>query len=66
MFLAEEGLQFDNTATALGMTISQYEGYFQAAATLMTESLANPAQKSHFMSCTPAAAACRSAPAKSS
>src|SRR4051812_8085771 len=56
MFLAEEGLQFDNTATALGMTISQYEGYLKAAADLMAESLANPAQKSRFMSCTPAAA----------
>jgi len=57
MFLAEEGLQFDNTATALGMTISQYEGYFQAASDLLTESLANPAQRARFMTCTPAATA---------
>ena len=30
-FLAEEGLHFDNTASALGMTGPQYEKYFRAA-----------------------------------
>lgn len=57
MFLAEEGLQFDNTATALGMTPAQYEGYMQAASDLIVESLANPTQRARFMTCTPAAAA---------
>src|SRR5688572_13887937 len=33
-FLAEEGLSFDNTATALGMTGPQYELYYGAAETL--------------------------------
>jgi Protein of unknown function (DUF1592)/Protein of unknown function (DUF1588)/Protein of unknown function (DUF1585)/Protein of unknown function (DUF1595)/Protein of unknown function (DUF1587) len=57
MFLAEEGLNFDNTATALGMTTAQYEGYFNAARDLMVESLANAAESARFMSCTPAASA---------
>jgi hypothetical protein len=57
LFLAEEGLNFDNTASALGMTTSQYEGYFNAARDLMVESLANDAQRARFMSCTPAVAA---------
>ena len=57
LFLAEEGLQFDNTATALGMTPSQYEGYLKAASDLMIESLANPTQRSRFLTCTPAVAA---------
>jgi hypothetical protein len=53
MFLAEEGLSFDNTATALGMTSSQYEAYFKAARDLMTEASATPAELSRFMTCTP-------------
>src|SRR6187402_997366 len=43
-WLAEEGLHFDNTATALGMTPGQYEAYMQAASDLMTEALASPTQ----------------------
>jgi len=56
-FLAEEGLNFDNTATALGMTSSQYEGYFKAARDLMTEASSTPAELSRFMTCTPSKAA---------
>jgi hypothetical protein len=36
-FLAEEGLNFDNTATALGMTSAQYDAYFGAARDLAAE-----------------------------
>ena len=56
-FLAEEGLNFDNTATALGMTSSQYEAYFGAARDLMTEAAATPAELSRFMTCMPTKAA---------
>lgn len=56
-FLAEEGLHFDNTATALGMTPGQYEAYMKAASDLMTEALANETQRARFLTCTPAAAA---------
>jgi hypothetical protein len=55
-FLAEEGLNFDNTATALGMTPGQYESYLKAAGDLVTEALANPAQRARFLTCTPATA----------
>jgi Protein of unknown function (DUF1592)/Protein of unknown function (DUF1588)/Protein of unknown function (DUF1585)/Protein of unknown function (DUF1595)/Protein of unknown function (DUF1587) len=55
-WLAEEGFEFDNTASALGMTSAQYEGYFKAANDLMVESLANPTQRARFMTCTPTAA----------
>lgn len=54
-FLAEEGLSFDNIASALGMTGAQYEKYFGAARDLMTEVGANPTQLGRFMTCTPAA-----------
>ena len=56
-FLAEEGLNFDNTATALGMTSSQYDAYFGAARDLMTEAAATPAELGLFMTCMPAKAA---------
>jgi hypothetical protein len=52
-FLAEEGLNFDNTATALGMTPGQYDAYLKAAGDLVTEALATPAQRARFLSCTP-------------
>ncbi|HVJ19651.1 MAG TPA: DUF1592 domain-containing protein [Polyangiaceae bacterium] len=55
-FLAEEGLHFDNTATALGMTGPQYEAFFNAASALATEVLGNPALLAKIMICTPAAA----------
>ena len=56
-FLAEEGLNFDNTASALGMTSAQYEAYFKAAADLMTEAGKTPAELSRFLTCTPTKAA---------
>lgn len=55
-FLAEQGLNFDNTASALGMTGAQYEAYFNAAETLATELLGNPALMTRIMTCTPAGA----------
>ena len=55
-FLAEEGLNFDNTASALGMTSAQYQGYFDAANALLSEALADPAQRARFLSCTPSVA----------
>ena len=57
MFLAEEGLNFDNTATALGMTSSQYEGYLEAASDLIDESLTTDAERARFMTCTPTVSA---------
>src|SRR5690349_18489266 len=56
-FLAEDGLNFDNTASALGMTSAQYEAYFKAAGDLMTEAGKTPAELSRFMTCTPTKAA---------
>jgi hypothetical protein len=57
-FLAEEGFgSFDNTASALGMTSSQYEGYLGAASDLVTEALASPTESARFMTCSPSAAA---------
>lgn len=56
-FLAEEGLNFDNTATALGMTSAQYDGYFGAARDLMNEAAATPAELQRFLTCTPGNAA---------
>jgi len=54
-FLAEEGLSFDNTASALGMTGPQYELYYGAAETLSTELVQNPTLMARIMTCTPAA-----------
>jgi len=56
-FLAEEGLNFDNTATALGMTTDQYQKYFDAANALIGESLASNSQRARFMACVPSAVA---------
>ncbi len=55
MFLAEEGLNFDNTASALGMTPTQYDKYFNAATALVTEVMANPTLWARIATCTPAA-----------
>ncbi|HVJ20936.1 MAG TPA: DUF1592 domain-containing protein [Polyangiaceae bacterium] len=55
--VAEEGLHFDNTASALGMTPSQYDGFFEAAMQLMSEALQDATQRSRFLSCTPVALA---------
>ena len=56
-FLAEDGNNFDNTASALGMTGAQYEKYLNAASDLMVESLASPANKARYLTCVPAGAA---------
>lgn len=52
-FLAEEGLSFDNIASALGMTGAQYELYFGAARDLTAELAANTAELAKLMTCTP-------------
>ncbi|MET0287950.1 MAG: DUF1592 domain-containing protein [Polyangiales bacterium] len=52
-FVAEEADGFDNVASALGMTPSQFEGYFNAAETLSDELFADGARKAKFLSCTP-------------
>src|SRR4051812_22284809 len=56
-FLAEEGLNFDNTASALGMTSTQYDAYFGAARDLLTEASSTPAELMRFMTCMPGNAA---------
>jgi hypothetical protein len=53
-FLAEEGLSFDNIASALGMTGAQYESYFNAARDLTSELTANTAELAKIMTCMPA------------
>jgi hypothetical protein len=53
---AETGINFDNTATALGMLQTQYEAYMNAAEALMAEAIASDAQRGRFMTCTPAIA----------
>jgi len=55
--VAEEGLHFDNTASALGMTPAQYDGFFEAAMQLISEALQDEAQRSRFLTCTPTAPA---------
>lgn len=54
--IAEEGLHFDNTASALGMIPSQYDGFFDAAAALISEVLQNDALRARILTCIPAAA----------
>jgi hypothetical protein len=54
--IAEEGLHFDNTASALGMIPSQYDGFFDAATTLISEALQDGTQRARFLTCTPASA----------
>jgi hypothetical protein len=53
--IAEEGLHFDNTASALGMIPSQYDGFFDAANALIAEALQNQSQRDRFLTCTPSA-----------
>ncbi len=55
--VAEEGIHFDNTASALGMTPSQYDGFFEAAMQLVAEALQDETQRARFLTCTPAAPA---------
>jgi Protein of unknown function (DUF1592)/Protein of unknown function (DUF1588)/Protein of unknown function (DUF1587)/Protein of unknown function (DUF1585)/Protein of unknown function (DUF1595) len=52
-FVAEEAEGFDNVASALGMTPSQFESYFNAADTLAAEFVANSAARSAALGCTP-------------
>lgn len=56
-FLAEEGNLFDNNASSLGMTTSQYEAYLQAAEDLMEDALADSEVLARFLTCTPKVAA---------
>jgi hypothetical protein len=52
-FVAEEASGFDNVASALGMTGSQYESYFGAAETLSADVFAQPKLRSAVFPCTP-------------
>jgi hypothetical protein len=52
-FVAEEAAGFDNVASALDMTPSQYESYFNAADKLATEFFANQKQRDANVGCTP-------------
>jgi hypothetical protein len=55
-FVAEEASGFDNVASALGMTGSQFEAYYGAAEKLAAEVFADPARKSQLFGCTPSGA----------
>jgi hypothetical protein len=55
-FVAEEADGFDNVASALGMTPSQFEAYLNAAETLSDELFADSARRSAFLACTPSGA----------
>lgn len=52
-FVSEEAGGFDNIASALDVTPSQYESYFNAADTLATEFFANAKQRDAALGCTP-------------
>jgi hypothetical protein len=52
-FVAEEADGFDNVASALDMTPSQYESYFNAAEKLAAEFFANPKQRDANVGCMP-------------
>jgi hypothetical protein len=55
-FVAEEASGFDNVASALGMTGSQFEAYYGAAEKLAADVFADPARKSQLFGCTPSGA----------
>lgn len=55
-FVAEEAEGFDNVASALGMTPSQFEAYLNAAEALSAETMADPKRKASFLACTPSGA----------
>jgi hypothetical protein len=52
-FVSEEAAGFDNIASALDMTPSQYESYFNAADKLAAEFFANAKQRDAAIGCTP-------------
>ncbi|HEY6879493.1 MAG TPA: DUF1592 domain-containing protein [Polyangiales bacterium] len=52
-FVAEEADGFDNVASALGMTPSQFEAYLNAAEALSRELVADPARTKALIDCTP-------------
>jgi hypothetical protein len=55
-FVAEEASGFDNVASALGMTGSQFEAYYGAAEKLAADVFANAGRKSQLFGCTPSGA----------
>jgi hypothetical protein len=55
-FVGEEASGFDNVASALGMTGSQYEAYYGAAEKLAADVFADPAKKGELFGCTPSGA----------
>jgi hypothetical protein len=52
-FVSEEAAGFDNVASALDVTPSQYESYYNAAETLAAEFFANAKQRDANLGCTP-------------
>lgn len=54
-FVSEGAAGFDNVASALGMTPSQYESYYNAAETLSVELFADSARATRVLACAPAA-----------
>jgi hypothetical protein len=52
-FVSEDAEGFDNLASALGMTPSQYESYYNAAETLAHETFADATRRAKLLSCTP-------------
>ncbi|HKP58992.1 MAG TPA: DUF1592 domain-containing protein [Polyangiales bacterium] len=52
-FVSEEAAGFDNIASALDVTPSQFESYFNAAETLAGEFFANTKQRDANLGCTP-------------
>ncbi len=52
-FVSEEAEGFDNIASALDVTPSQFESYFNAADTLAAEFFANAKQRDAALGCTP-------------
>jgi Protein of unknown function (DUF1592)/Protein of unknown function (DUF1588)/Protein of unknown function (DUF1587)/Protein of unknown function (DUF1595)/Protein of unknown function (DUF1585) len=52
-FVSEEASGFDNVASALDVTPSQYESYYNAAETLAAEFFANAKQRDANLGCTP-------------
>lgn len=52
-FVSEDAEGFENVASALGMTPSQYESYFNAAESLAQELFADATRRAKLVRCTP-------------
>ncbi len=52
-FLNETAYGFDNIAASLGMTVSQYTGYFRAASEAVAEAFSDPSLRDAMVECVP-------------